>query len=146
MLHAATLNIEYEVKDLVRTIDFYDILFGESAADLYEGHVIYALRKQLLTITFIENPKVTVPICGNFSFLFNSDKEVYERFVQFTRAGFANTLKADYNSFGPSNHSFGITDPNGLNWKFNIKDKKINTFKFFNIPRVNSVWDILKPL
>jgi hypothetical protein len=146
MLHDATLNIEYEVKDLVSTIDFYDILLGESAGDLFEGHAIYALRKQLLTITFIENPKVTEPIYGNFSFLFNSDKEVYERFVQFTRAGFANTLKADYNSFGPDNHSFGIKDPNGLIWKLGTGKKKKEPFRLFNIPRINSMWDILKPL
>jgi uncharacterized glyoxalase superfamily protein PhnB len=146
MFHAATLNIKFEVSDLVRTIDFYNILLGESVADLYEGHAIYALRKQALTITFVENPKVTEPLCGNFSFVFNSDNDVYERFTQFTRAGFARTLKADYDCFGPENHSFGIKDPNGLFWKLNVKEKETSTFKLFNIPRVNSVWDILKPL
>ncbi|WP_426671430.1 hypothetical protein ACPPVU_09345 [Mucilaginibacter sp. McL0603] len=146
MLHYSSFNIKYEVKDLVRTMDFYNILLGEWAADLFEGHVIYMIKNQLLTLTFIENPDMVQPVCGNYNLFFNSDKEVYERLMQFTREGFANTLKADYNSFGPDNHAFNIKDPNGITWKLSVKDKKINTFKFFNIPRLNSVWDILKPL
>jgi hypothetical protein len=146
MLYYAGLNIKYEVKDLARTINFYNILIGEWAADLYPKHAIYTIKSLLLTLTFIEDPKTVQPVCGNFNLLLDSDKEVYEHFIQFTRNGFANTVKVDPDTFTPNNHTFSIKDPNGLIWKLSIKDKKINTFKFFNIPRVNSVWDILKPL
>jgi hypothetical protein len=144
MLSSASFNIKYEVKDLVRTMDFYNVLLEDSATDFYEGHAVYTIKSQL-TLTFIENPNA-VPAYGNFSLEFGSDEGVYERFTQFTRQGFARTLKADYKSFGPDNHSFSIKDPDGICWKLSIRDKKINTFKFFNIPRVTSVWDILKPL
>jgi hypothetical protein len=142
----AGLNIRYYVKDIIRTMDFYNILLGDSATDFYEGHAVYTIKSQFLTLTFIEDPHTAKPICGNYNLFFSSDKEVYDRFTQFIRMGFARSLKVDQSKFGPDNHSFSVNDPNGINWKLNSKDKKINTFKFFNIPRVNSVWDILKPL
>lgn len=146
MLQYAGLNIKYEVKDLAGTIDFYNILLGEQAADLYPGHALYNVKTSLLTLTFAENPQTVQSACGNFNLILTSDEEVYERFTKFVRAGFGRTLKADYRVFGPDNHSFSIKDPNGICWIVNIKEKKVNSFKFFNIPRLNSVWDILKPL
>ena len=145
MFSDATLNIKYKVKDLLRTIDFYNILLGDRATDFYPKHAVYTVKSMLLTLTFIEDFKVERPARGSFILLFNSDGEVYERFVQFTRAGFSNTLKIDQSEFGPNNHAFCIEDPNGIYWKLGIKDREINTFHFFKIPRVNSVWDILKP-
>jgi uncharacterized glyoxalase superfamily protein PhnB len=141
-----SLNIKYVVKDLVRTMDFYNILLGDSATDFYEGHAIYTIEGQLLTLTFIEDPRDAQPTSCNYNLFFDSDKGIYERLMQFTRMGFASSIKADHSKFGPDNHTFSIRDPNGIFWKLNIKDKKTNTFNFFNIPRVNSVWDILKPL
>jgi hypothetical protein len=146
MLYYAGLNIKYEVKDLARTIAFYNILIGEWAADLYPKHVTYTIKSLLLTLTFIEDSKTVQPVCGNFNLLLDSDKEVYERFIQFTRDGFANTVKVDPDMFTPDNHTFSIKAPNDITWKLSIRDKKINSFKLFNIPRITSVWDILKPL
>jgi uncharacterized glyoxalase superfamily protein PhnB len=146
MLNQASINIKYRVKDLVRTMDFYNILLGDSPADFYEGHAAYFLAKQQLILTFIEDPATAEQVYGNFGLEFRSDEDVYERFTDFTRKGFACTLKADYQSFGQENHAFSISDPNGICWQLGIKDKEVNTFKFFNFPLVNTVWDILKPL
>jgi hypothetical protein len=55
MLYYAGLNIKYEVKDLARTIAFYNILIGEWAADLYPKHVTYTIKSLLLTLTYIED-------------------------------------------------------------------------------------------
>lgn len=146
MLSQASLNIRYVVKDLVHAMDFYNILLGDSATDFYEGHAVYTIKSQLLTLTFIEDPHNAQPVSGNYNLFFDSDKGVYERFMQFTRMGFGSSIKADHSKFGPDNHTFGIKDPNGIFWELSIKDKKPYTLNFFNIPRVNSVWDILKPL
>ena len=141
-----SLHIKYEVRDLVRTMDFYNILLGDLPADIYEGHAMYTIIRQMLTITFIENPETVQPASGNFNLIFNSGTDLHERFTQFSRKGFPNTPKADHQSIGRGSHSFSIQDPNGICWQISIKDKKTSALKFFNFPRVNSMWDILKPL
>ena len=146
MLYCAGVNINYEVKDLVRAIDFYNILLGERAANLYPKLAVYTIKSMLLTFTFIEYPKTMQPICGNFNLIINSDNEVFERLIQFTRHEFASNIKVNPDKFSPDNHAFGIKDPNGIFWQLSIKDKKTNTFQFFKIPRVTSVWDVLKAL
>lgn len=146
MLHAAMLNIKYEVKDLVRTIDFYNILLGEWAADLYPKHAVYAINNPILTLTFIENPRAEEPVCGNFSLLLSSDEEVYDRFTDFTRKDFSRNIKIDPNNFTPGHHAFRIKDPNGLTWELGVGKKKKEPFKLLNIPRINSMWDILRPI
>jgi len=146
MLCIAGLNMKYEVKDLVSTIDFYNILLGEWAADLYPGHAVYTIKNPALTLTFIENPRVEQPINGNFNLLLSSDEEVYDRFRDFTQNDFSKYIKIDPNTFKPGNHPFYIKDPNGLLWELGTGEKKKITPKSFNIPRMNSVWDILKPI
>lgn len=146
MFQSADLNIRYRVKDLLRTMDFYNILLGNSSADIYEGHAIYFMKRQRFTLTFIEDPGTTKLVCGNFQLLFNSDDDVYERVLELTRNGFGHAIKVDHKSYSPDNHAFSVEDPNGIHWYVGIKEKNVNNFKFFNFPRVNTVWDILKPL
>ena len=146
MLYVAGLNIKYEVKDLVSTIDFYNILLGEWAADLYPKHAVYAIRNPALTLTFIENPRADGAICGNFTLLLSSDEEVYDRFRDFTRKDFSRNIKIDPANFAPGHHAFCIKDPHGLTWELVAGKKKKEPFKLFNIPRINSMWDILKPI
>jgi len=145
-LHPVRINIKYEVKDLVKTVDFYNILLGKWAADLYPKHAVYTIKSLMLTLTFIQNPKTVQPVCGAFNLLLDSDEEVYERYYSFAKNHFSNTLTIDPNTFTPANHAFTIKDPNGITWELGVIDKKFNSPKIFNIPRVNSVWDILKPL
>ena len=145
-INSTRLNIKYEVKDLVRTIDFYNILLGEWAADLYPKHAVYVIKNLALTLTFIENPATIQPVCGNFSLFLNSDEEVYDRFRDFTKKDFSKNIKIDPNVFMPGNHPFRIKDPNGIVWELSTGKKKKKTSKLFNIPRINSMWDILKPI
>ena len=96
MLNYLSLNIKYRVKNLVRTMDFYNILIGDAPADFYEGHAIYFIKSQSLILTFIEDPASLEPASGNFCLEFRSDEYLYERFTQFTREGFGSVLKVDY--------------------------------------------------
>lgn len=146
MLYIAGLNIKYEVKDLVSTIDFYNILLGERAADLYPEHAVYEIKNPALTLTFIENPRADQPIYGNFNLLLSSDEEVYDRFRDFSKKDFSRNIKIDLNNFTPGNHTFRIKDPNGLTWELGAGEKKKEKPRLFNIPRMNSMWDILKPI
>src|SRR5471030_1170888 len=104
------LNINYEVTDLVRTMDFYNILFGESPGVFYKKHAAYIIKSLLLTISFTQNPKAAQPACGHFSLLFSSNEEVYIRFLSFIRKGFMNTVTINPDTFSPNNHSFTIKD------------------------------------
>lgn len=140
------LNMEYEVKDLVQTIDFYNILFGEQAGELYPGHAVYTVKTPSITLRFRENPNTVPQGCGHFCLEYQSDDEVYQRFSRFTGSGFARKVKIDGQVFGTNNHSFSISDPDGICWKVAVKEKKIQPFKLFNIPRMTSMWDILKPI
>jgi len=143
-VNSTGLNIQYEVKDLVRTIDFYNILFGECTADLYPNHAIYAIQN--LTLTFIENPATDQSVYGNFNLFLKSDEDVYLRFRDFIKNDFSRNIKINSANFMPGNHPFHIKDPNGLIWELGAGEKKKKTIQLFNIPRMNSVWDILKPV
>lgn len=145
-INSTGLNIKYEVKDLVKTIDFYNVLFGELAADLYPKHAVYAIRNLALTLTFIENPATNQQVYGNFSLHLDSDEEVYDRFRDFTKKDFSKNIKIDPNVFTPGNHPFSIKDPNGIAWELRAVQKKKTAPQLFNIPRMNSMWDILKPI
>lgn len=142
----ARLNMEFEVKDLVKTIDFYNILFSDQRAELYSGHAIYTLSDPSIAMRFTQNPATTHKNCGNFSLQLTSDDEVYERFSGFAASAFSNKLKVDQKIFSHHNHSFSIYDPNGICWKVATKEKEEQPFKLFNIPRMNSMWDILKAI
>lgn len=144
-LELTGLNIKYEVTDLVKTIDFYNALLGESARELYKKQAAYMIQGGLLTLTFTQNLKTAQPVCGNFNLMFASDKEVFDRFREFTEKGFMNSVIIDPNIFSARNHSFSIKDPNGITWELSSVSKKTDGPKFFNFPRVNSMWDILKP-
>lgn len=146
MLNIAGLNIKYEVKDLVNTIEFYNILLGEWAADLYPKHAVYVIENPALTLTFMENPATDQPICGNFNLFLKTDEEVYNRFRDFTKNNFSRNIKIDPANFTPGHHAFRIKDPNGLIWELGAGEKKKKPIQLFNIPRMNSVWDILKPI
>ena len=146
MLNIAGLNIKYEVKDLVSTIEFYNILLGEWAADLYPKHAIYVIKNPALTLTFTENPATNQPIYGHFNLILKSDEEVYDRFRDFTKNDLSRNIKIDPANFTPGHHAFHIKDPNGLIWELGAAEKKKKPIQLFNIPRMNSMWDILKPI
>lgn len=142
----ASLNMEFEVKDLVKTIEFYNILFGEQTAELYPGHAIYTMPDLSMVMRFVQKPATEQRAVGNFSMQLKSDDDVYERFNSFAASGFSSKLKVDRQVFSHQNHAFGITDPNGLFWNISVKEIHQQSFKLFNIPRMNSMWDILRPL
>jgi hypothetical protein len=142
MAHAQ-VNITYEVKDLVNTINFYNILLGEHTSDIYDHHAIYAINSPAVTLTFIENPAVAQPVTGMFSLLLPTDNDVYERFVQFVEHNFIRTIKIQSRTFNTKNHEFTITDPNGITWDLHVQLAPKRS-RLFNIPAMNSVWDILK--
>jgi hypothetical protein len=126
MFNSTRLNIQYEVKDLVRTIDFYNILFGEWVADLYPKHAVYAIKDPALTLTFTENPTTDQPVCGNFNLFLKSDEEVYNCFRDFTENDFSRNIKIDPANFTPGYHAFFIKGPNGLIWELGVGEKRKN--------------------
>lgn len=146
MLRTTGITIHYEVKDLVQTIDFYNILLGDQAGELYPGHARYTIKNPAITLTFEHNPSGKQSVCGNFDLLFYSDEDVFDRFSRFTGSAFSRRVKIDRQTFGPNNHAFHIADPDGIRWSVAVQQKKINTFRLFNIPRMTSMWDILKPI
>jgi hypothetical protein len=93
------LNIKYEVKYLIRTMDFSNILFDESVAELYDKHAVYTIKNLLLTITFAQNPKATASKHGDFSLQFHTDEEIYEHFEKFLKNGSLSTVNIDPHTF-----------------------------------------------
>ena len=138
------LNIKYEIKEFVRTIDFYNILLGKEALELFDRHAIYSIQDLRLHLTFIQNPAIDTPLYGTFALQLDTDEEVYERFNLFSRNSFLHTVKIDPQKFTAKNHSFRLNDPNGLTWDITNKEKKPHPFYLFNIPPMKSSWDILK--
>ncbi|WP_183579257.1 VOC family protein [Mucilaginibacter sp. X5P1] len=135
------LEINLFVKDLWVTKSFYDILFGHPSSDIHNRRIKYQVKSPSIFFTFIENINHINPEFVNFSLQIESEEEIKLRLKKLEKLGFIVPVSIS------KEHSFCfINDPDGFKWELLItKDEYRDTPRLFNIPRLVSSWDLLRP-
>ena len=62
------MHVSLYVKNLERTVDFYQNFFGEVATKVKPGYVKFTLEKPSLIISFVENSENINPLFGHLGF------------------------------------------------------------------------------
>lgn len=109
-------HISLYVKDVNKTIAFYDQFFNQPAAKVKSDYAKYELDAPALTISFIENPEKAHAV-GHFGIQVKTKEELKEKLDLAQANGLVQLEENETACCYAVQDKFWVNDPDGYEWE-----------------------------
>lgn len=111
------MHVSLYVKDIERTVSFYEKFFNQSAAKTRPGYAKFMLEKPSLIISFVENEKEVQPMFGHLGFQVETLDQMTERLDAVKELGLDTAEEIGTNCCYAKQDKFWVMDPDGYRWE-----------------------------
>lgn len=126
------MHVSCYVKDLDKTIAFYNQFFGQEPEKIKEKYTKYVLDKPSLIISFIENPERVQSNFGHLGFQVETKEELETKLEIARKQGIVSLEEIGTNCCFAEQDKYWVTDPSGIQWEvyYFHKDVEFNDPKY----------------
>lgn len=111
------MHVSLYVKDLNKTIEFYNAFFGQQPEKIKEKYTKYILEKPSLIISFIENEERVQANFGHLGFQVETKSELENKLAIAREKGIVSLEEIGTNCCFAEQDKFWATDPSGIQWE-----------------------------
>jgi catechol 2,3-dioxygenase-like lactoylglutathione lyase family enzyme len=111
------MHVSLYVSDLAKTIDFYNLFFGQEAVKIRKGNTKYVLEEPALIISFVENRERVQAHFGHLGFQVETLAELNERLSAAQKADLLTREEIGANCCFANQDKFWVSDPDGMQWE-----------------------------
>ncbi|MBL4586596.1 MAG: VOC family protein [Flavobacteriales bacterium] len=111
------MHVSLYVKDIDRTVAFYENFFAQKATKVKPGYAKFHLEKPGLVISFVENAEKVTPAFGHLGFQVQSEEELKQRLATATKTGIEVLEQLGENCCYAKQDKFWASDPDGYRWE-----------------------------
>jgi catechol 2,3-dioxygenase-like lactoylglutathione lyase family enzyme len=111
------MHVSLYVSDIVQTIGFYNLFFGQAPQKIKKGYIKYVLDKPSLIISFVENPERVQQNFGHLGFQVETLAEMHERLAAAEKAGLVTREEIGTNCCYAKQDKFWVKDFDGVQWE-----------------------------
>jgi catechol-2,3-dioxygenase len=126
------MHVSLYVKDLEKTVNFYNKFFGQNPEKVKDKYVKYILNEPSLIISFIENEERVQANFGHLGFQVETKEELYSKLEIAKEQGIVSLEEIGTNCCFAEQDKFWATDPDGIQWEvyYFHKDVEFNDPKY----------------
>ncbi len=111
------MHVSLYVSDLLKTINFYNLFFGQEPEKIRKGYAKYLLDEPALIISFVENRERVQEHFGHLGFQVETLPELNERLSIAQTAGLVTREEIGTNCCFAKQDKFWVSDPDGVQWE-----------------------------
>ena len=111
------MHISLYVKDIDKTVEFYNKFFEQDAAKVKEDYAKYDLDNPGLIISFVKNESRVNPDYGHLGFVVESLEQVKDKMEKVKQNGLEVLEEFGTNCCYANQDKFWVTDPDGNQWE-----------------------------
>ncbi len=111
------MHVSLYVKDIERTVNFYNTFFGQEANKVKPGYAKFILEKPSLIISFVENEKAVEGNFGHLGFQVETEEEMLQRLETVKASGLGTLEEIGTNCCYAKQDKFWVMDPDGYRWE-----------------------------
>lgn len=111
------MHVSLYVSDLQKTINFYNLFFGQEPVKIRKGYTKYVLDEPALIISFVENHERVQEHFGHLGFQVETLAELNERLSIAQAAGLITREEIGAHCCFANQDKFWISDPDGVQWE-----------------------------
>ena len=125
------MHVSLYVKNLERTVDFYQNFFGEVATKEKPGYAKFTLENPSLIISFVENSENINPLFGHLGFQIDTKEELNKRLESAKTLNFDTLEETGTACCYAKQDKFWVIDPDGYRWEVYLLHEDVE----FNDPQ-----------
>jgi catechol 2,3-dioxygenase-like lactoylglutathione lyase family enzyme len=111
------MHVSLYVSDILQTVSFYNLFFGQAPAKIRKGYVKYVLDEPSLIISFVENADRVQQNFGHLGFQVETLEQLNNRQTQAEKAGLITREEIGTNCCFAKQDKFWVNDPDGVQWE-----------------------------
>jgi len=111
------MHVSLYVSDLTKTIEFYNLFFGQEPVKIRSGYTKYVLDEPSLIISFVENKDRVQQNFGHLGFQVETLAELNTRLGVAEAAGLVTRIEMGTNCCFANQDKFWVNDPDGVQWE-----------------------------
>lgn len=111
------MHVSLFVKNIEKTVSFYETFFGKKAAKIKPGYAKFNLEKPSLVISFVENGENISSGFGHLGFQLETETELHSRLTTIKESGLGALEEMGTNCCYAKQDKFWVMDPDGYRWE-----------------------------
>jgi catechol-2,3-dioxygenase len=111
------MHISLYVSDILQTVSFYNLFFGQQPTKIRKGYVKYTLEQPSLIISFVENPSRVQQNFGHLGFQVETLEELNARLEQAQKNCLLTREEIGTNCCFAKQDKFWVKDHDGVQWE-----------------------------